>query len=187
MAATTAAAAASAGATINVGPTDEQFNEEDDVMSPAKEKATKKKYAPGRKKVSRNKLPFEEVQIYFDELLDDAAVAECCKKKTGGGTMKCTCLHLLCDPKLREPVARFMATMDRTTKSVVDQKILDWYRYAENVPGLNRYLMPYDGTVSYEIGDDLSALKSATMCTSGMFTMESAVRTMGLGLSNPIN
>ena len=85
MAATTAAAAASAGATINVGPTDEQFNEEDDVMSPAKEKATKKKYAPGRKKASRNKLPFEEVQIYFDELLEDAAAAEYRKKKTGGG------------------------------------------------------------------------------------------------------
>ena len=112
-------------------------------IPPPKQKDAKKNPPLGKKARSRmNKLPFEELQVEFDELLEKAANKDFCKKKTGGGgSQKCKCLHLLRDPKLCESVAKCMATMDRTKKSLVDQKILDWYRYAENADGPNKYFI----------------------------------------------
>ena len=164
---------------VTEAPTENDLIAEDAVIAEAEGECnhgTGKRNRGGQKKQTpkqkRAKLSDDDLIIQFDEKLEIAASHAFCQKKTGSGVSnKCSCLKLLRDSKYREPVARFMATMDRTPKEQVDQKICDWYRYAndsDNPSKTKWYFMPYDGRAAYDLGHDISKLRSAKMCTQSM-------------------
>ena len=100
-----------------------------------------------------------------------------CIKKTSSGVLKrqCTCLHVLRDPVLRLPVARYLASLERKSKQSKDELVLEWYKYANSSKEYGRhnytnwYFIPWDGTHSSE--DDLSLLLTEKICTNTMITI----------------
>ena len=135
-------------------------------------------------------MEFEDLVLEFDEILEGHARKECCENKTGGvkrgkdSRLSCSCLHILRDHNLRDPVARFMARNVHRDKREIDEQLLDWYRYSKNAAKemQNKYYIPYDGSVAYDAGEDISVLRTATLCTSSMYI----VMDMSLGRMKPI-
>ena len=86
-----------------------------------------------------------------------------------------TCLHILQDPVLCLPVARYIANLERKSKQSKDGRVLEWYKYINSSKEsvrhnyTNGYFIPWDGTHSSE--DDLSLLLTEKMCTNAMLTV----------------
>ena len=82
-------------------------------------------------------MEFEDLVLEFDEILEGHARKEYCENKTGGvkrgkdSRLSCSCLHILRDHNLRDPVARFMARNVHHEKREIDEQLLDWYRYSK--------------------------------------------------------
>ena len=135
-------------------------------------------------------MEFEDLVVEFDEILENHSMNEHCVNKTGGGRrgndsrLSCSCLRILRDHKLRDPVARFMARNVHRSKREVDEQLLDWYRYSKNAgkERQNLFYMPYDGSVAYDAGEDISVLRTATVCTSSLYI----VMDMSRGRMEPI-
>ena len=135
-------------------------------------------------------MEFEDLVLEFDEILEGHARKEYCENKTGGvkrgkdSRLSCSCLHILRDHNLRDPVARFMARNVHRDKREIDEQLLDWYRYSKNAAKemQNKYYIPYDGSVAYDAGEDISVLRTATLCTSSLYI----VMDMSLGRMKPI-
>ena len=103
-----------------------------------------------------------------------------CKNKFGPGVLKCSCLHVLQNPTLRLPVAKFcVEDVDSKSKTEVDQRVCDWFGYAKLFQKTSKsplmWKMPFNGTDAYAAGKDITALPSRTICTSAMVTL------MGMG------
>ena len=55
-----------------------------------------------------------------------------CKNKFGPRVLKCSCHHVLRNPTLRLPVAKFcVEDVDSKSKTEVDQRVCDWFGYAK--------------------------------------------------------
>ena len=70
----------------------------------------------------------EDLFVLYCDLVEDASMKPKCRKKTGGGQLihDCTCLHVLRDPNLRLPVAKYLANLARKSKEEKDQLIIEW-------------------------------------------------------------
>ena len=77
-----------------------------------------------------------------------------------------------------------MARNVHRSKREVDEQLLDWYRYSKNAgkERQNLFYMPYDGSVAYDAGEDISVLRTATVCTSSLYI----VMDMSRGRMEPI-
>ena len=116
----------------------------------------------------RKKMSDEVLLAFFVNFLVDASSQPFCTKR------KCTCLHLLRGPVLRLPVAKYLANLERKSKRVKDQLLLEWYIYAKRTkpPGMaknsNWYCFPFNGT---DTVSDLSLIKTGRICTTAMLTI----------------
>ena len=134
-------------------------------------------HCPETEPERRAKMSIGELILFFGDLLETASSQPFCVKKTSSGVLKrqCTCLHVLRDPVLRLPVARYLASLERKSKQSKDELVLEWYKYANSSKEYGRhnytnwYFIPWDGTHSSE--DDLSLLLTEKMCTNAMLTV----------------
>ena len=125
----------------------------------------------------RAKMSIGELILFFGDILETTSSQPFCVKKTSSGVLKrqCTCLHVLRDPVLRLPVARYLASLERKSKQSKDELVLEWYKYANSSKEYGRhnytnwYFIPWDGTHSSE--DDLALLLTEKICTNGMLTI----------------
>ena len=64
-----------------------------------------------------------------------------------------------------------MARNVHRPKREVDEQLLDWYRYSKNAvtDTQNLFYIPYDRSVAYDAGEDISVLRTATVCTSSLY------------------
>ena len=76
----------------------------------------------------RKRMSDDVLVAFFCDMLEKASSQPFCIKKTGSGELKrkCTCLHLLRDPVLRLPVAKYLVSLECNSKQVKDQLLLDW-------------------------------------------------------------
>ena len=135
------------------------------------------KHRPETEPERRAKMSIGELILFFGDLFETASSQPFCVKKTNSGVLKrqCTCLHVLRDPVLRLPVARYLASLERKSKQSKDELVLKWYKYANSSKEsvrhnyTNWYVIPWDDTHSLE--DDLSLLLIEKICTNAMLTI----------------
>ena len=124
-----------------------------------------------RKKYDRT--PYDEHLKKCEQYLENESNVDFCLSKRGHG--KCTCLHILRQAPMRQPVARYLVDMLRKPdmKDVKKSTIIGWYEQAvanrteSESSGRLLFPLPFNNSDS-DIRGIIDTLKDAKICQRGL-------------------
>ena len=105
----------------------------------------------------------------FDEYFKGLATAGNCVQMNSKRRLKCNCLGILTDEKLRDAVSRFALNFGERTRSQRMDTAVDWCRYAKPTAQNNIcFLIPYDSNRNAEVQE---ALHEEKVCVSALLNI----------------